>query len=165
MINKVKENNTLYIRRCNHCKSVFSYNAQDYASNYGYGNEYGLIRCPYCEHKNKIKFKIRYRSSKKVNQDYKTELDKVKNRNEELESIVKKLESKNKELSIQAGDAKKMESLYKSEKKMREDYHKKYNEENSKVGKVNYYINKYMESPKKNNLAIKYLKEIQELIK
>lgn len=165
MINKIKENNTLYIRRCNHCKSVFSYDAQDYASNYGYGNEYGLIRCPYCEHKNKIKFKIRYRSSKKVNQDYKAELDKVKNRNEELKAIVEKLESNNNKLKSNVIKYEDIESLYNQEKKISNEYRNKYTKAHDKIIKVSLYIDDYMFSGKRNNLATKYLKEIQELIK
>ena len=165
MISKIKENNTLYIRRCNHCKSMFSYDAQDYASNYGYGNEYGLIRCPYCEHKNKIKFKIRYKSSKKVNQDYKVELEKVKNRNEELKSIIDKLENEKSKLKDKANKYDTMESSYKSEKKSREVLRGKCDELNGKIYDINEYINDYMNSSRKNNLATKYLKEIQEIIK
>ena len=165
MISKIKENNTMYIRRCNHCKSMFSYDAQDYVSNYGYGNAYGLIRCPYCECKNEIKFKIRYKSSKKVNQDYKAELDKEKNSNEELRGVIKRLEHENNELKNDASSYKKISTLYEREKRECERYKNQYNNEHFKVCNVYDYINDYMNSSKKSNLAIKYLKEIQEIIK
>ena len=165
MISKIKENNTMYIRRCNHCKSMFSYDAQDYVSDYGYGNAYGLIRCPYCECRNKIKFKIRYKSSKKVSQDYKAELDKVKNENKTLKSMIDKLENEKFKLKDKADEYDKMESSYKSEKKSRDVLRGKYDEVNGKIYNVNEYINDYMNSSRKNNLATKYLKEIQEIIK
>lgn len=165
MISKIKENNTLYIRKCKHCKSIFSYDVQDYVSSYGYSNSYGNVKCPYCSSRNKIKFKIRYKSSKKVNQEYKVELEKVKNKNEKLNSIIEKLENEKSKLKDKANKYDTMESSYKLEKKSKEVLRDKCDELNGKIYDINEYINDYMNSSKKNNLATKYLKEIQEIIK
>lgn len=165
MVQKIKENNTMYIKRCNCCKSVFSYDIKEYASSYGYDNAVGIVRCPYCDHKNKIKFKIRYKSSKKVNEDYKIELERVNNRNEELKSIIEKLESKNKKLEIDNSDCKKTKILYEDRKAKYDKLYADFNKIDHIVNDISEYIDDYMNSPKKNNLATKYLKEIQEIIK
>ena len=158
MINKIKENNTLYIRKCKCCNSLFSYNMHDYANSYGYGNTFGSVECPYCKYENKIKFRIRYKSSKKVVQDYKAELEQL---NKELLNLKKEY----KDFKDGVGELKYYESLYNSQKRDIEKLRGDYNNEHSKVRKVNNYINDYLNSDRKNNLAIKYLKEIQELIK
>ena len=165
MINKIKENNTLYIRKCKHCKSIFSYDAQDYVSSYGYSDSYGNVKCPYCSSRNKIKFKIRYKSSKKVNQDYKTELNIIREENNNLKVKIEKLELENNNLKETTGNYDNIKSLYESEKKKCSNYLSAYNKENDKIRKVDDYIEDYMNSSRKNNLATKYLKEIQEIIK
>ena len=69
MANKIKENNTLYIRRCKHCKSLFGYTNLEWAKD-DYYYDKGTIKCPYCNNKNKIRFKIRYKSVKKIEAFY-----------------------------------------------------------------------------------------------
>lgn len=164
MICKIKENNTTYIHKCHHCKSWFGYDIQEWAKD-TYRSRKGRVECPYCQNEDKIKFKIRYKSSKKNNIDYKNELANIKENNKELKNEVKELESVNFDLRQEVNSLKKMESLYDEGKRSYEKLRSKYNNLERKIDMVNTYISDYMKSDKRNNLATKYLKEIQELSK
>lgn len=148
MANKLKENYTLYIRKCSVCGSHFTYNTKEWAED-TYHNDKGYVRCPYCDNKNKIKFNIRYRSSKKIIQDYKTELDIIREENNNLKDKIKKLELKNRNLKETTDTYDNIKALYESEKKKCSNYLSAYNKENDKIREVDDYIEDYMNSSRK----------------
>lgn len=164
MANKIKENNTLYIRRCKHCKSLFSYTDLEWAKD-DWRSDKGTIKCPYCENKNKIRFKIRYKSSKMVEKDYKDELEQVLKDNKDTHTKLENLQSEYSRFKYEVGEYETYKKYYENEKKECTKLNNELFEVRAKVDKINTYINDYMNSPKKNNLATKYIKEIQELTK
>ena len=164
MANKIKENNTLYIRRCKHCKSLFGYTNLEWAKD-DYYYDKGTIKCPYCNNKNKIRFKIRYKSVKKIEEDYKSKFEESEKDNESLKRDIKSLEIKYNEQKLEINLLSSYKIKYEGEKKKCTKLNNELFEVKEKISKINTYIDNYMNSPKKNNLATKYIKEIQELTK
>lgn len=139
MIKEYKKNETQYIKKCKYCKSKFLYENEDYYSDYSYGKKH--IKCPYCKEVNKIRFKIIFKNEEQVKDDIKKEYNELKNRFENYQS--KSLANENKLFQ----EKKELESKYKE-----------------KLEKIKKYINDYMSSDKKSNIAIKHLKEILRLL-
>lgn len=139
MIKEYKKNETQYIKKCKYCKSKFLYENEDYYSDYSYGKKH--IKCPYCKEVNKIRFKIIFKNEEQVKDDIKKEYNELKNRFENYQS--KSLANENKLFQ----EKKELESKYKE-----------------KLEKIKKYINDYMSSDKKSNIAIKHLKEILKLL-
>ena len=146
MIKEYKKNETQYIKKCKYCKSTFIYENEDYYSDYSYGKKH--IRCPYCREVNKIRFKIVFKNNEQMQEDYKKELDNLKTkfddvRNEKLKRIIELNEEK-----------KQIVNKYKALEERLEH----------KENKIKKYINDYMSSDKKSNIAIKHLKEILKIL-
>ena len=116
MANRVKENNTLYIRRCKHCKSLFSYTNLEWAKD-DWHSDKGIIKCPYCERKNKIRLKIRYKSAKKMDKDYKAELEQVQKDNRLTNIKLKDLESEYSKFKCEVGKYTTYKKDYEEERK------------------------------------------------
>lgn len=160
MITLIKENLTQYVHRCKVCKSWFVYDIKDYVANC-YSANNGYVSCPCCHNKNRIKFKIKYKSSKKINENYKSLY-------EESLKEQKRLENTNNNFLLDTeklnNTIKELENKYKHDQEDYEDLFQAFKIADTKLGDVDDYIENYLNSDKKNNLATKYIKEIKEII-
>lgn len=67
MIKKIKEDMTIYIKKCKHCKSDFQYTADELI---GYeGKRQHTLRCPYCNFYNKIYSRKIYKTCEEMEED------------------------------------------------------------------------------------------------
>lgn len=171
MITLIKENLTQYIHRCKVCKSWFVYDIKDYVNDV-YTDYRGYVKCPCCKNRNRIRFKIKYKNSKKINKNYKSLYEESLKEQERLENInnndllnIKKLNSTIEELNNRIKVSEKYKNMYEVSNASYDKLHADSNNKTFKLNGVQDYINDYMNSSKKNNLATKYLKEIQEIIK
>lgn len=146
MIKEYKKNETQYIKKCKYCKSKFLYENEDYYSDYSYGKR--KIKCPYCREVNKIIFKITYKNEEQIQEDYKKELNILKTKYND----------------VQNNKIKRENELYIEKKEIESKYKEKLEKKEFKENKIKKYINDYMSSDKKSNIAIKHLKEILKIL-
>ena len=79
--------------------------------------------------------------------------------------IIEKLQKEYKDFKYEVGEYESYKAMYKDSKARYDKLYAAFNKIDHIVNDISEYIDDYMNSPKKNNLATKYLKEIQELIK
>lgn len=146
MIKEYKKNETQYIKKCKYCKSKFLYENEDYYSDYNYGRK--NIKCPYCREVNKVRFKTIFKDDEQIKDDIRKEYNELKTRFDNSNDRWFKENQK----------------LFDEKKKMESEYKEKLEKKELKENKIKKYINNYMSSDKKSNIAIKHLKVILELL-
>lgn len=164
MIKLIKENLTQYIHRCKVCKSWFIYDIKDYVD-VSHDNYNGYVKCPCCKHRNKIKFKIKYKSSKRINENYKSLYEESLKEQERLENMNNNHLLNTKKLNNTIGELNGKIEKYEYNQEKYDKLYSSYTRTIDTISKIKHYIENYLNSDRKNNLATKYIKEIQNLIK
>mgnify|MGYP001625438438 CR=1 FL=1 len=134
---------TQYIKKCKYCNSKFIYDIEELVGRYSYDDNKRLS-CPNCGNVNKIYFKKIYKGNDEVVKNYDKEIEKLKSEKKEKENDIQDLKYKLQE----------NEQLTKNTNQYYED----------KLGKLKTYVNNLLNN-NVNNLAKKYLKEIDYIIK
>lgn len=164
MIKLIKENFAQYIHRCKLCKSWFVYDIKDYIDDCYYDDYIGYVQCPCCKSRNKIKFKIKYKSSKKINENYKSLYEESLKEQKRLENTNNNFLLDTKKLNNTIKELKNKLNKYEYDQENYEELFREFKIADTKLGGVNDYIENYLNLDKKNNLATKYIKEIKEII-